>query len=230
MRAVNLLPADRRDSKRRAGQSSKTPVLAVCGAVGVLVAGGLSYMVWSSNSTVDTKTKQLGALQQQLASLPTPTTGASSTAAAGNDVRLAAVTGLANNRLAWDQFLNTLSRVIPEDVWLQNLQAQSGGAAATLQAAQAAAAAAAAGPTTTSVGSTTTAAAAPPPTTSTGSNTFTIQGYTYSQPSVARLMRRLSVVPWLTGVSLVSSTKSEIGNDEVVNFNIKASVVTPVIP
>jgi Tfp pilus assembly protein PilN len=224
MRAVNLLPADRRDSKRRPGQtSSRKPVLAACGAVGVLVAGGLSYMVWSSNSTVDSKTKQLSALQQQLASLPTPT---ASTTATGNATHLAAVTGLAGNRLAWDQFLNTLSRVIPEDVWLQNLQAQTGGAAAALQAAQAVVATTA--PTTTAAAGS--AAATPPPTTPTGSNTFTIQGYTYSQPSVARLMRRLAVVPWLSGVSLVSSSTSQIGNDQVVQFNIKASVVTPVAP
>ena len=69
--------------------------------------------------------------------------------------RRATVTGLADNRLAWDEFLATFSNVVPENVWLQSFQAATPGAAATLATAEAARAAAAAA--SVAAGTTTTA-------------------------------------------------------------------------
>jgi hypothetical protein len=51
-------------------------------------------------------------------------------------------------------------------------------------------------------------------------------GFTYGQPSVARVMRRLAIVPWLSDVSLVSTATSLIGNKSVVQFTIKATIVS----
>jgi Tfp pilus assembly protein PilN len=53
---------------------------------------------------------------------------------------------------------------------------------------------------------------------------FTIQGRTYSHDGVARLLSRLQVVPDLTNVQLVSSTRSQVGNQEVVDFTIAADI------
>ena len=55
---------------------------------------------------------------------------------------------------------------------------------------------------------------------------FTVTGYTYSHPSVARLMRRLSLVPWLSDVSLVSSAKTAIANRTIYQFTVGASVAS----
>jgi Tfp pilus assembly protein PilN len=58
-----------------------------------------------------------------------------------------------------------------------------------------------------------------------GASNFTITGYTYSQPSVARLMRRLALIPWLTDVALVSSSTTTQGTSAVVQFTVGATIV-----
>ena len=222
MKAVNLLPPDRRSTKRTTPtlDAGRRNLLIASGVAGALVVVGLSVMVWSSNSSISDKRKQLQALQSEISS-----TSASSSLAAGTATKKGAVLSLVPRRMEWDQMLNALSKVVPEDVWISSLTSATPGAAASAAAAAAAAAAATAArstTTTTTSGSTT----PPPPTTSTSnSNTFAITGYTYSQPSVARMMRRLSIVPWLTGVTLVGSSKNTIGSDTVYQFSLKATLV-----
>ena len=53
---------------------------------------------------------------------------------------------------------------------------------------------------------------------------LTIIGYTYSQASVARLMRRLNLLPWLDDVSLQSSTLTTVGTHSVFQFTITGGV------
>ncbi len=219
MRAVNLLPTDRNIAKGSSGlDQNRKSLLIGSGVVGALIIVGLSVMVWSSSSSVSDKSKQLDALQSQIASTPT---GAN--VQPDMSSKKATVASLVTNRLAWDQFLGALSKVMPENVWLQNLQSTVPGAAATIASEQAAAAAAATA-TSSSTTTTTTAAAA---TTSVLPSTFTISGFTYSQPAVALMMRRLAIVPWLTGVSLVSSSKTSVGADTLFQFTVKASLVSP---
>jgi Tfp pilus assembly protein PilN len=54
---------------------------------------------------------------------------------------------------------------------------------------------------------------------------FSLTGYTYSQPSVARLMRRLALVPWLQNVTLTTSAKAALDNHRVYQFTVGATVV-----
>ena len=211
MRAVNLLPADRtvasgaRDREPR----SRKPLLIACArARRIVTIAGLSTAVWSSNSSVSAKQKQLEALQTQIASIPTPGVPPArppTPRRARRRSRASSATGSSGT-----SFLQTLSKVMPEDVWLQSLQVTTAGAAATLAQQQAAAAAAAAAAARgADRARPTLAPPAPPPRTADAvASTFTITGFTYSQPSVARLMRRLDIVPWLQDVSLVSSSKS----------------------
>ncbi len=223
MKAVNLLPADRHSSTASTGlDPNRRNLLIICAVVGALTVVGLSIMVWSSGSSVTQKRNELAAIQSQIA-----TTSSATTLASGTGTRKSTVIGLVANRLAWDQFLGTLSKVMPEDVWLQSLQSTTAGAAATLAVNQAAAAAAAepAATTTTTSSDASTPPPAPAPTAT--PSTFTISGYTYSQPSVARMMRRLNLVPWLTGVNLVSSSKTTVGADTVFQFSVQASVISP---
>jgi Tfp pilus assembly protein PilN len=108
------------------------------------------------------------------------------------------VTTVAGQRMTWDAFLGAFSRLLPEDVWLLSLTADS--------SAPASAPASAAGPATTP-------------------SALTVTGYTYSQPSVARLMKRLSLLPWLQDVSLVSSSRKLIGNSAVYQVTVNADIV-----
>lgn len=223
MRAVNLVPAERTFTRGvSTAAAPRKPLLIVGGVLGAIAVAGLMTAVLSSNSSVSSKKKQLEALQSQISSVPASGTTALTSA------RAQAITGIVANRMVWDHFLTTLSKVTPEDVWLQNMSVLTGGAAAKLQAAQAAAAAALAAAQAVSSKPAGAAPAAPPVPPAIVS-TFTITGFTYSQPSVARLMRRLDIVPWLTDVSLVSSSKSSIGSDTVFQFVVKATVnPTPV--
>ena len=66
---------------------------------------------------------------------------------------------------------------------------------------------------------------APPPPPSVSSPVFTVSGYTYTQPSVARLMRRLRLVPWLSGVSLTTSSKTSLSDRVVYQFTLGANVI-----
>jgi hypothetical protein len=55
---------------------------------------------------------------------------------------------------------------------------------------------------------------------------FTLQGRTYSHDGVARLLSRLQLVPDLTNVQLISSTRSKVGNQPVVEFTIAADIAS----
>jgi Tfp pilus assembly protein PilN len=224
MKAVNLLPPDRPVARGNAAAITGSPqkaLLLSCAVLGIVTIAGLSTAIWSSNSSVSQKQKQLQALERQISSVPTPGAGVPSSTPTDTSARAQAISGIVGDRLVWNQFLRTLSKVVPEDAWLSSMEVSTPGAAATLAQQQAAAAAAAAASQT----NTTTFASTPPPTaTPVTPGTFTITGYTYSHPSVARLMRRLDIVPWLEGVSLTSSTRSAIGDATLYEFTLTATV------
>jgi Tfp pilus assembly protein PilN len=200
MKAVNLLPSDRRDLRRTRslGLLVREPLLAPAIALLVLVTGGLMFASHSATSKVATRNHTLRQVEARLATLEAQQR---STSAAGTASRLSSVTSIAGQRTTWDEFLGTISRVVPEDVWLLTLSAAAQGA-------------------------TTTTPSTPPPASSSGAPTaVTVTGYTYSQPSVARMMRRLELVPWLQDVSLVTSTKSSIADHVVYQFTLGANFV-----
>src|SRR5881227_853665 len=55
---------------------------------------------------------------------------------------------------------------------------------------------------------------------------FSIAGRTYSHDGVARLLSRLQVIPDLQNVTLVSSTLTKVGGQNVVSFQIVADIRT----
>jgi Tfp pilus assembly protein PilN len=117
---------------------------------------------------------------------------------------------VAAQRTTWDGFMNAFSRVVPEDIWLLDLTASASTPAP-----------AGSTPTTT-----TPATPATPSTPASAPTAFTVTGYTYSQPSVARLMRRLKLVPWLNDVSLTTSAKTLLNNHLVYQFTLGANVIS----
>jgi len=207
MKAVNLLPSDHRGPRRPSPIEPlvKNPLLVLAIVFALAVVGGLALQLRSASSTVSSRQVTLRQLEDQFARLPKPqpgAVGAQQTQAA----RLTTVTSVAEHREPWDGFLSAVSLVMPEDVWLLSMNASG-------QSATTPAPAAAAGSST-------------PATPTPASTAFTITGYTYTQPSVARLMRRLALVPWLNGVSLTTSTKTLLGNHQIYQFTLGANVMT----
>ena len=121
-------------------------------------------------------------------------------------VRATAVASVLGGRLAWDAVFRDMARVLPENVWLESLSATLPQGRNLADAATAAAAAAAPGQ------------AAPP------RQRSSIEGYTYTQPDVARLLARLATLPSLKRVTLTSSQRETVGKKKVVHFVIVADL------
>lgn len=198
MRAVNLLP---RDAGQRTTSLPNTPVLVgIC--AGVLVIAGLGGDYLLQGGKVTKEQQQLSSLQARVRALPPAPAGpspAQTQLASEHSARVTALTAALTNRVSWDRVFREFSLVLPDDVWLTTLTAH-----APVSPASAAGATATGG--------------AP--------SEFTISGYTYSQDGVARLLSRLQVIPDLEHVTLVSSTLSQVSNQDVVQFQIVADIRT----
>ena len=216
MRAVNLLPREEpRRRKMRMTMGMQLALVAPFVVASIVVAG---YLLASSK--VNDNRATLTALQQDLAALPPPTQEPQTNAqlALQKSQRISALASALQSRLAWDRILSEISSVLPEDVWLTALSAQSPAAAAPAPAPA---------PTDTSTDSTdTTTTETTPAPAPTGPPTapLNLAGYTYSQEGVARFLSRLQVIPELQGVKLVSSTQADVDGRQVVQFAITASV------
>jgi Tfp pilus assembly protein PilN len=185
MRAVNLLPGG-----DESGDGRKTPPVPVLvGCIGaVLVTAVLAVMFLSASSTVAKQQRALQDAQTQYAAIPAPPAPSpvDSQLPQQRTTRVTALATALGQRIAWDRILREVSQVVPSDVFLVTLNAQS--------------------PTI----------APPPVATSTGLSSlptgFTVTGCTYSQDSVARFLARLDVVPDLSGMTLGKSASSSDGN------------------
>lgn len=198
MRSVNLLPRD--DPNRR----TKTNVPVVVGVAGAVLAMALVGMMFmSASGTVHDRQTQLDALKAELAVVPPPVEQSSAQAGLQEQQkeRVTAVGTALQRRVAWDRVLREVTLVLPEDVWLLSL----------------------AGVSPASPGSTAPAA----PSTTGAPTGFTLNGYTYSQDGVARVLTRLMVVPDLSNVQLASSSVTKVGTQNIVQFTIVANVRPP---
>jgi Tfp pilus assembly protein PilN len=207
MRAVNLLPADATRGRRwGAGDRGDAKRVLITAAVvaAVLLAALVAAFVHAHSSVAD-KQETLAGLEQQVVAAQAKA-AAVQAARASSQARRVAVTEVNSKRITWEQVLRDLSRVLPANVWLQNLQAQL--------------------PTPT-VGASTTSTASPPTTTTTGTTptAFVVTGFTSSQKGVARVIDRLSVLPWLSDVSLQTSTRADTATGgKAVQFTIGANL------
>ena len=201
MRAINLLP---RDDTRRKGQKPQWVVF-VPVILAVLLSALLSMLFLSASGKVKDRKATLASLQAELAAIPTPDASKVQTQnalAADKQTRVRALNTALSRRVVWDRVFRELSLVLPDDVWLSTLAARS--------------------PVSPSL------AVAPAPVTGAVAATeFTLDGYTYSQPAVARLLTRLSVIPDLVNVQLQQSTLTKVGNAPAVHFTIVADVRSP---
>ena len=200
MRAFNLLP---KDDPREAGRRPGVAQLALGVATLLMILGlGSAFLLLSSD--VSAKEVEANSLREQLAALDQPQEEPAGVDPADQQLvdeqksRTGALAAAIATRVAWDRLLREVSLVLPDDVWLDQLTAKSPAASA--------------------------AAAAIPGTAPATSSAFTLTGYGYKQDDVAELLARLSVVPELSQVALVSSARAEIADKEVVQFSITATV------
>jgi Tfp pilus assembly protein PilN len=208
MRAVNLLPADATRGRRWAAgagdRGAAKRVFVVAALIAAVLMAALAAVFVQAHSSVGDKQETLAGLEQKVATANAKAAAAQA-ARANAQARRVAVTEVTSKRITWEQVLRDLSRVLPGNVWLQNLQAQS--PTPTVGAA------------TASTASTTTTATGTTPT------AFLVTGFTSSQKGVARVIDRLSVLPWLSDVSLQQSTRADTGKGgKAVQFTIGANL------
>jgi Tfp pilus assembly protein PilN len=208
MRAVNLLPAGatrrRRWGAGAGDRGAAKRVFVVAGLVAAVLVTALAAAFVYAHGSVADKQGTLAGLEQKVATAKAKAAAAQAVRA-NAQARRVAVTEVTSKRITWEQVLRDLSRVLPGNVWLQNLQAHS--PTPTV------------GASTASTASTTTTATGTTPT------AFVVTGFTSSQKGVARVIDRLSVLPWLSDVSLQQSTRADTGNGrKAVQFTIGANL------
>ena len=193
MRSVNLLP---RDDKRQRPQPGAVLLTGVLGSV--LVTAVLAGFFMMASSSVSDRQSELDGLRAELAAIPpAPEAPADNSGLETEKSARVAVLGKAlGARVAWDRILREISLVLPEDIWLETLNANA--------------------PDPNFV-PTPGKTEAPP-------GGFTITGYSYSHDGVARLLARLSVLPQLDRAALGSSVVDTTKARDVVKFTINASL------
>jgi Tfp pilus assembly protein PilN len=203
MRAVNLLP---RQQVTRTRERTNTVALgAGIGAAVVVLVLAAGFLL--ANRSENRQRDALSTARAVLAATPAHHVSAQTNAFRSSilnqrEQRSLALAAAIGKRVSWDRILRRTALVLPDDVWLTNVTATM-----PLE------------PTAATVTPSTTSSALPAAATA-----FTLQGSTYSQASVARLLARLQVVPDLENVQLQSSTASVIGSQRVINFTIVSDI------
>lgn len=191
MQAVNLLPAYARPGHPwgAVGKDLSPRRVVKAGSVVALVAVlGLGFGFVHARSVVNDKRAELADVQAEVAVADSKAAPLRATQAAAA-ARMAVAGTASSKRIAWEQLLADLSRVLPNHVYLQNLSLQS-------PTPVAAGASAAAAPTTPP-------GATPAPS---SASSFSVTGVASSHVKVAVVLDRLASLPWLSNVTLLSST------------------------
>jgi Tfp pilus assembly protein PilN len=202
MRAVNLLP--RQQVEQRRERPNTVVLVAAIGGAAVLLALVGGFLV--ANRSVNRQRQALSTARAVLAVTPAHHVSAQTQAfrqqvLTQREQRSLALASAIGKRVAWDRILRRFALVLPDDVWLTGLVGNVP----------------LAGTTATTTPTTTSALPA-------AATELTINGYTYSQDSVARLMERLQVVPDLKNVQLKSSTYQQLAGRPVYAFTIVSDI------
>jgi Tfp pilus assembly protein PilN len=199
MRAFNLLP---KDDPREGAERRAKPAKLILAVVALVALAGLGAYFLLLNAQVAGKTATRDELKTKLAAANVPAERPQQEEVDPALIeeklkRTGALSSALGGRTAWDRLLREFSLVLPDDISLTKLTAS----AAVIDPAAPV------------------AAGTPVPT-----STFTIEGYTETQKSVAQLLARLAVLPELSSVQLKSSMDADFQGQTVVQFVIAANV------
>jgi Tfp pilus assembly protein PilN len=203
MRAVNLLPRQQAEQKRE--RPNAVVLVAALGGATVLLVLVAGFLL--ANRSVDRQNQALSAARTELATTPSHHVSAQTnafrqTVLTDREQRSLALASALGKEVAWDRVLRHFALVLPSDVWLSSLT----GAVPLDSPATAVP-----------------AASSPLPA---AASELTLQGYTYSQLSVARLLERLQVLPDLKNVQLQTSSTTTVGGQKVISFTIVSDIRT----
>jgi Tfp pilus assembly protein PilN len=186
MEAVNLLPAYARPGHPWASIGKDlTPrrVLTVSAAAAGVIALGLVLGYLYESSVVKHRRATLTDVKAQVAVVDAKAAPLRA-AQAAVAARIVSAGTISKNRILWERLLGDVSRVLPSQVYLQSLALQS--------------------PTPFGTGAVSSSIA-------TGATGFTATGVASSHVRVALVLDRLASLPWLAGLTLVSSTNGSSG-------------------
>jgi Tfp pilus assembly protein PilN len=222
VRAVNLLPSDAQSARSDTGRA---PLFAAVGGVAVVTAAAV-FLAFSASGSIDQRKGDLALTEAAVAyaSRDAQPGVPSGLVVQERTDRVAALAAALSSRVPMDRLLHDLSYVLPEDAWLTGLSATA--------------------PESSAASGTAPGGSAPsggaPAQGASGAPGVTIQGVTYSQESVARVLSRLAVLPVLDDVRLQASARVQLGANtaagatskvkpkkkSVVTFTITASLPT----
>ncbi len=169
------------DLERESSQGGRTPIVVAGGGIAAVTTAALVLFMSASGSAADQRS-QLESIRASIVQVPSPGQPAVAPGAFAQQRadRVAALAAAMSTRVPVDRLLRELAFVLPEDAWLTGLTATAPAG---------------------SPGSSAPSAAATPG--------VTIQGATYSQQSVARVLARLAALPVLSDVRLSASARRD---------------------
>lgn len=121
MKAVNLIPTEQRRVQASGKQSGSAYV--VIGILVTLLAMVAAYVVTGNNVTNRTNKAAAAKSEAERLEAEVAQRGSYTNFADIKKTRLASVMGVAESRFDWERLMRELSRVMPDDSWLQTTDA-----------------------------------------------------------------------------------------------------------
>src|SRR6266540_6888994 len=122
MRPVNLIPPEERRGERAAARTGPTPYVIVAVLAVALIA---VTMIAMTNNKISDRKAEKASLESQVATAQAEASRLKAFAdfASLQQTRQTTVASLAESRFDWERVLRELAIVIPNDVWLTDLEA-----------------------------------------------------------------------------------------------------------
>lgn len=202
MKAVNLIPGERRRKSRDVVGRSGGGALAVLALIAGLAV--LAVMYGSARHEISSQAGEAASLTAQANVVEARAGRLSSYASfvAMAEDRMRTVSQLVGSRFDWSHALHELGRVMPADTSLDSLHGAVGSGEEV--AASSSSSSSSSSSTSSSAASTTATSSTPPGSTP----VFTLSGCATSQSEVAQTLQRLHLMNGVTEVQLQSSTSS----------------------
>jgi Tfp pilus assembly protein PilN len=222
MRAFNLLPARVVRTRTRRVQPAHVALVAATAALLALLAGAFLF---ERARLADTREEYRELPEEAARETPRqqPPRRPTDPLAESRSARTGALAAALGSRVAWDRLLRDLSLVLPDNVWFQSVTAAGPTGEAPASDPEAAGEGGDQAPAAEAPASESSPSAAPT-SEAVEPNSVAIRGYTYEHDHVARLLARLSVLPQLSSVRLLSSTRTRLGGEDVVEFSLVATL------